>query len=78
MDSCISMLGNIRSREDLLTFMELYIPTIEDASVRGYLESVAGWIQDMDGYYANMGKEPPADIDWDLIATMLFAGDIYE
>ena len=34
MDSCISMLGNIRSREDLLTFMELYIPTIEDASVR--------------------------------------------
>ena len=32
----------------------------------------------MDGYYANMGKEPPADIDWDLIATMLFAGDIYE
>ena len=33
---------------------------------------------DMDGYYKNLGKQMPEDINWDFIATLLYAGSVYE
>lgn len=74
----IEMLGNIRSKEKFLEFMRLFAPTAPDASVREYLETLTAWAEDMDGYYKNSGKEKPADINWDFIATLLYAGSIYE
>ncbi len=78
MDKHIEMLGKIESREDFLVFMQHFIKAEQDASVRDYLEALAGWTKDMDGYYKNAGKEMPANINWDLIATLLYAGSIYE
>lgn len=34
--------------------------------------------EDMDGYYSNIGKGVPTDINWNFIATLLYAGSIYE
>lgn len=78
MDKHIDMLGRIKSREDFIEFMKLFVSAEKDRSVSCYLEALAAWTADMDGYYRNAGKEMPANINWDFIATLLYAGSIYE
>ncbi|HAG13795.1 MAG TPA: hypothetical protein DCG49_08040 [Ruminococcus sp.] len=78
MDQHIEMLGKIKSKDDFIVFMRLFAPTADDPSVKCYLESLTAWAADMDGYYRNTGKEIPADINWDFIASLLYAGSIYE
>lgn len=69
MDKHIKMLGKIKSKEEFIRFMELYIPTIKNSLVEDYLESITAWAEDMDGYYKNSGKEIPQNINWDFITT---------
>ncbi|WP_303820879.1 hypothetical protein [Ruminococcus flavefaciens] len=78
MDKHIEMLGKIKSREDFINFMHLFIQTAPDSSVRSYLDALTAWAEDMDGYYNNFRKEVPKDINWDFIATLLYSGSIYE
>lgn len=78
MEEHIEMLGKIKNKSDFLKFMQLYIPTIEDLSIRDYLESVASWVEDMDGYYKNTNQEMPQNINWDFISTLFYVGSIYE
>ncbi|MBR6580542.1 MAG: hypothetical protein IKK66_04520 [Ruminococcus sp.] len=78
MDNHIKMLGNIKCKEDFTKFMQLFISTVEDSSINYYLEAVAAWAEDMDGYYKNSGEQMPENINWDFIATLLYAGSIYE
>ena len=74
----IEMLGKINSKEDFIKFMEIYVSTINDSSVKGYLESVLSWTEDMEGYYHNTKKEIPQNINWDFIATLFYVGSIYD
>lgn len=78
MEEHIKMLGKIENKNDFLKFMELYIPTIKELSIREYLESIISWVEDMDGYYINTDKKIPQNINWDLIATLFYVGYIYE
>jgi hypothetical protein len=43
-----------------------------------YLEALAAFIGDMDGYFRNQGQDPPSRPDWSLIAKMLLAASVYE
>lgn len=74
----IKMLDKINSKKDFLKFMELYLPTVAEATVKEYLESVTTWVEDMDGYYKNTNKEEPQNINWNFIATLIYVGSIYE
>ena len=78
MDKHTEMLGKIKSREDFLEFMSFFITATQDVSLKNYVEALAAWAADMDGYYNNCGKEVPTDINWDFIATLLYTGSIYE
>lgn len=78
MDKHIEMLGKIKSRDDFIEFMRLFTSSALDSSVISYLEALTAWAHDMDGYYSNIGKAVPTDINWDFIATLLYAGSIYE
>lgn len=78
MDKYTEMPDNIKSREDFIKFMRHFIPTVNDASLKNYLEALTAWTEDMDGYYRNFGKEMPENINWEIIAAMLYAGYIYE
>ena len=60
MDRHIKMLGSIRTKEDFLEFMKLFIPTIQESSVNHYLNALTAWTEDMDGYYKNAGRQVPA------------------
>ena len=78
MGNYYEMLGKIKNRENFIEFMHCYISDTEDTSVRCYLESLTAWADDMEGYYKNSGIEMPEGINWDFIATLLYAGSIYE
>ena len=78
MEKHIEMLGKINSKEDFIKFMEIYVSTINDSSVKEYMESVLSWAEDMEGYYHNNKKEIPQNINWNFIATLLYVGSIYE
>ena len=78
MDKHIEMIGKIKNRDDFIKFMRLFTPTTQDESVRDYLEKLTAWAGDMDGYYKNIEREVPPNINWGFIATLLYAGSIYE
>jgi len=50
----------------------------ENSTLESFLESLAGWTADMDGYFANQGLDTPSQPDWELVANMLRAPTIYE
>ena len=43
-----------------------------------FLEALQGFLNDLDGYYANRGQHPPAQPDWALFATALMTATGYE
>ena len=79
MDNHIKMLGNIKCKEDFLDFMQLFISTVEDSSINYYLEAVAAWAEDMDGYYKNSGEQILTGISLQLCFTQaVFMSDSAE
>ncbi len=76
---------SIQTREDFIAFVQRLSkdfrnnPTAWDNDKLGtYLESLAAWTHDMDGYYHNKGEEPPTNVNWRFIAQLLLAARVYE
>ena len=75
----------IQTKDEFIEFLNLMIKDKEinseeweNKSITEYLEGMASWVEDMDGYYNNMNLQMPRDIDWKFIATLLYVGKIYE
>lgn len=51
--------------------------TWENVSLPRYLEAMAGWLQDCEGYYANQGLPFPED-GWEVMRDALQAATVYE
>ena len=75
----------IQSRTDLAAFVEELAEGLrsgkvmwENADLPSYLEAMAAWIADMDGYYANIGKSCPEEPSWRTLAEILLAASQYE
>mgnify|MGYP001553364713 CR=1 FL=1 len=43
-----------------------------------FLEAMAAWVEDMDGYYVNCGEDPPEMPSWRTFADILAAARSYE
>jgi hypothetical protein len=50
----------------------------ENADLQSFLEALAAWIDDADGWYRNTGRELPAGGDWTFFAQALRAATMYE
>ncbi|MBA3238185.1 MAG: hypothetical protein H0T62_07565 [Parachlamydiaceae bacterium] len=50
----------------------------ENKDLGTFLSAIAGWVEDMDGYYINQGQAVPEEPNWQIIADMLGAAKIYE
>lgn len=50
----------------------------ENQTLENFLEALRGWVIDMDGYFQNIGQEPPVQPSWNLMARMLLAATAYE
>lgn len=77
--------NNIRDKKDFLNFLELLIGDLknnrqewENINLESYLEAVAGWTEDMEGYYQNINQPLPDNINWKIFADILMAAKIYE
>ncbi|MET7845724.1 hypothetical protein ABZT45_45935 [Streptomyces sp. NPDC005356] len=75
----------VDSREDLAAFVRsLHRSHAEDGSswenadLPSFLEALAAWIDDADGWYSNTGREVPASGDWMFFARALRAATSYE
>ncbi|MFJ4659042.1 hypothetical protein ACIP5Y_47870 [Nocardia sp. NPDC088792] len=43
-----------------------------------FLEALAAWVSDSEGWYQNFGKELPSHGDWTFFARALAAAAVYE
>ncbi|MET7912716.1 DUF7660 family protein [Streptomyces avermitilis] len=75
----------VDSREDLAAFVRSLqrghaegAGSWENADLPSFLEALAAWIDDADGWYSNAGRELPVSGDWTFFARALRAAAIYE
>ena len=66
-DSVLRLSENIRNSPD----------DFENTLTSDFLDALAAWVCDMDGYYANVGTSIPKP-DWSFIETVLKAAAVYE
>lgn len=74
------LIGKISDKEAFMFFMDFFIKdmkTVKEKGLHDYLNSINSWIGDMEGYYINTKQQIP-DIDWNILATILYVGKIYE
>ncbi|MER7534718.1 hypothetical protein ABTX77_07985 [Streptomyces sp. NPDC097704] len=76
---------HVDSREDLAAFVRsLHRSNVDggdswdNADLAGFLEALAAWIDDADGWYRNASHELPASGDWRFFARALQAATMYE
>jgi len=50
----------------------------ENRDLPSYLEAMAAWIEDMDGYYRNRGEVAPDQPTWKTLGQILRAAKVYE
>ena len=85
MKSIHDQINNINSKEDFIEFLNILITDLrtsegkwENDSLESYLEAMAGWTEDMDGFYLNQNQPVPKDINWKVFANILMAAAMYE
>ena len=80
-----SIINDVNSKEDFMNFLtqlrldkQQKSEELENDEITSYLEVICSWVVDMEGYFDNMHIEMPTDFDWSFIATLFYAGKIYE
>ena len=81
----ISKIDSIESKEDFVSFVELLAQDFninskdwENKTIPQFLEAIASWTEDMEGYYINNRLPIPININWKVIAEILMAAKMYE
>ena len=76
---------HIKTRADFVAFIHSLLRDFrerpeqwENASLEAYLEAIAAWVQDMDGYYLKGGEQVPKHLTWKSLGEILLAARIYE
>lgn len=79
------LVERIETREELVEFIRLLQKDLinnpegwENDELASYLEAMAGWVDDMDGYYQNRGSEIPQTLSWKHVGYILLASKTYE
>ena len=77
--------GTIRTRDDfvhlvreLLHELDNEPDTWENADLASFLNALAAWVEDMDGYYRQAGEPVPEQPTWKTLGQMLLAARVYE
>lgn len=81
----IDSISTVKSKEDFIHFIEILVSDLKNNpdywtnhSLESYLEGVASWSEDMEGYYENNNLPIPTDINWNVFANILMAATMYE
>jgi hypothetical protein len=75
----------VQTREDFIAFVRALLAdhrqnadAWENRFLETYLEALAGWTEDMEGYHRNRNEATPAQPSWRNLAEMLLAARTYE
>jgi hypothetical protein len=75
----------IRTRKEFVAFVHELLQNLqttpgewENQSLEDYLEALAAWVEDCDGYYANRGETVAQDPSWKFLGEALLAAKSYE
>ena len=75
----------VQSRGDFVAFVRELVrdhadhpEQWENGELTSFLEAMAAWVSDMDGYYMNRGEVPPEQPAWRTFAEILMAASVYE
>lgn len=75
----------VYTREDLAVFVHELAHNLrtrpqewENTTLVTYLEAMASWIEDAEGYYVNSGQPVPKQPSWQNLAEILQAAKHYE
>ncbi|HEX5505392.1 MAG TPA: hypothetical protein VFW96_22430 [Thermomicrobiales bacterium] len=81
----IERVGKIRSRADFSAFVQVLRRNLkerpdewENADLPSFLEALAAWTEDMDGYRQNGGEPAPEQPTWKTLGEILLAAKVYE
>jgi hypothetical protein len=79
------IINNISNKEDFVRFVESLISDLNNnpdkwtnKTLPEYLEGIASWTEDMEGYYEYKNIPIPENIDWRVFANILIAASMYE
>jgi hypothetical protein len=82
---CVEQVKNIETRDDFVVFMQQLLrdrrqcpEQWENASLEAYLEAIAAWVKDMDGYFYNRNEPFPEHLTWRNLGEILLAARMYE
>lgn len=85
MSDLIDKIPKIHTRHDLASFITDLAADLrrnpdewENVTLESFLEALARWTSDMDGYYLNRNEEVPLTPQWKTFADMLAAASVYE
>ncbi len=75
----------VDSRDDFVEFISALRHDLtarpedwQNPTLDGFLEALAAWVQDMDGYYQNNRLPVPCAPNWKNVAEMMLAAKHYE
>lgn len=81
----IETIQAIDSREDFVAYVRALAGSLdeepaawENQDLGAYLNAVAAWAEDLDGYYLSRGEAIPAQPSWKLLGQILAAARVYE
>lgn len=81
----IKIIESLEDKQDFVDFVEILIIDMkenpdewENNSLISFLEAIASWVMDMEGYYVNNNIPMPKDINWKVFANILAAARVYE
>jgi hypothetical protein len=85
-DELVKRAKAVRTKADLAAFVRLLLRNYrehpaewENDSLGLYLEGLAGFVEDLQGYYSNAGAEVDPDRPgWRVLAELLLAARVYE
>jgi hypothetical protein len=77
--------ADIQTRPDFITFLRESLrelrdkpETWENNTLPLFLEALAAWTEDLDGFYQNQGRTVPNQPSWQMLAEMFQAARGYE
>lgn len=75
----------IDNKEDFIYFINLLAENLKNNPIEwsnnnliDYLDAIANWTEDMDGYYVNNNLPIPTNVNWKVFANILVAAKSYE
>ncbi len=80
-----SEVKTIQTKKDFVNFLRAlkndYVENLsswENKDIEAFLEAMASWVEDMDGFYINQGLPVPEKPNWKVFADILMGGKLYE